>query len=78
MLSIRSITWAFISFSYQVHNEREMDRVLGIEGIELVGINNRDLGKVFYTSEKTDQYEPFCLLKFIVWLDKTQAAECRE
>ncbi|XP_048495750.1 indole-3-glycerol phosphate synthase, chloroplastic isoform X2 [Beta vulgaris subsp. vulgaris] len=27
----------------EVHNEREMDRVLGIEGIELVGINNRDL-----------------------------------
>ncbi|KAK9284589.1 hypothetical protein L1049_023765 [Liquidambar formosana] len=28
----------------EVHNEREMDRVLGIEGIELIGINNRDLG----------------------------------
>lgn len=28
----------------EVHNEREMDRVLGIEGIKLVGINNRDLG----------------------------------
>ncbi|KAL3655411.1 hypothetical protein CASFOL_001197 [Castilleja foliolosa] len=27
-----------------VHDEREMDRVLEIEGIELVGINNRDLG----------------------------------
>ncbi|CAO2825982.1 unnamed protein product [Amaranthus hypochondriacus] len=27
----------------EVHNEREMDRVLGIDGIELVGINNRDL-----------------------------------
>lgn len=27
----------------EVHNETEMDRVLGIEGIELVGINNRDL-----------------------------------
>ncbi|KAL2940152.1 Indole-3-glycerol phosphate synthase chloroplastic [Bienertia sinuspersici] len=27
----------------EVHNEREMDRVLEIEGIELVGINNRDL-----------------------------------
>ncbi|XP_047980017.1 indole-3-glycerol phosphate synthase, chloroplastic-like isoform X2 [Salvia hispanica] len=28
----------------EVHNEREMDRVLALEGIELVGINNRDLG----------------------------------
>lgn len=28
----------------QVHDEREMGRVLGIEGIELVGINNRSLG----------------------------------
>ncbi|PSR96465.1 Indole-3-glycerol phosphate synthase [Actinidia chinensis var. chinensis] len=27
----------------EVHNEMEMDRVLGIEGVELIGINNRDL-----------------------------------
>ncbi|WOL19427.1 indole-3-glycerol phosphate synthase, chloroplastic isoform X3 [Canna indica] len=27
----------------EVHNEREMDRVLGIEGIQLIGINNRNL-----------------------------------
>ncbi|KAF8410878.1 hypothetical protein HHK36_003415 [Tetracentron sinense] len=27
----------------EVHNEMEMDRVLGIDGIELIGINNRDL-----------------------------------
>nr|XP_009390591.1 PREDICTED: indole-3-glycerol phosphate synthase, chloroplastic isoform X2 [Musa acuminata subsp. malaccensis] len=27
----------------EVHNEREMDRVLSIEGIQLIGINNRDL-----------------------------------
>ncbi|KAK1569239.1 hypothetical protein Q3G72_034268 [Acer saccharum] len=27
----------------EVHNEREMDRVLGIEGVELIGINNRSL-----------------------------------
>ncbi|KAL9230337.1 hypothetical protein vseg_005701 [Gypsophila vaccaria] len=27
----------------EVHNEREMDRVLNIEGIQLIGINNRDL-----------------------------------
>lgn len=28
----------------EVHDEREMDRVLGIDGVELIGINNRDLG----------------------------------
>ncbi|XP_019167188.1 PREDICTED: indole-3-glycerol phosphate synthase, chloroplastic-like [Ipomoea nil] len=28
----------------EVHDEREMDRVLGIDVVELVGINNRDLG----------------------------------
>ncbi|KAK0588416.1 hypothetical protein LWI29_000666 [Acer saccharum] len=28
---------------FKVHNEREMDRVLGIEGVELIGINNRSL-----------------------------------
>ncbi|KAL5699975.1 indole-3-glycerol-phosphate synthase [Ranunculus cassubicifolius] len=27
----------------EVHDEREMDRVLAIDGIELIGINNRDL-----------------------------------
>ncbi|RWR84915.1 indole-3-glycerol phosphate synthase, chloroplastic-like protein isoform X2 [Cinnamomum micranthum f. kanehirae] len=27
----------------EVHNEEEMDRVLGIDGIQLIGINNRDL-----------------------------------
>lgn len=28
----------------EVHDEREMDRILGIDGIQLIGINNRDLG----------------------------------
>ncbi|TMX05529.1 hypothetical protein EJD97_017020 [Solanum chilense] len=28
----------------EVHDEMEMDRVLGIDGVELIGINNRDLG----------------------------------
>ncbi|XP_040379442.1 indole-3-glycerol phosphate synthase, chloroplastic isoform X2 [Oryza brachyantha] len=28
----------------EVHDEREMDRVLGIDGIQLIGINNRNLG----------------------------------
>ncbi|XP_058211232.1 indole-3-glycerol phosphate synthase, chloroplastic-like [Rhododendron vialii] len=28
----------------EVHNEGEMDRVLGIDGVQLIGINNRDLG----------------------------------
>ncbi|KAM7263617.1 hypothetical protein ACFE04_001300 [Oxalis oulophora] len=27
----------------EVHDEREMDRVLGIQGVELIGINNRNL-----------------------------------
>ncbi|KAI5665065.1 hypothetical protein M9H77_24388 [Catharanthus roseus] len=27
----------------EVHDEREMDRVLGIDGVELIGINNRNL-----------------------------------
>ncbi|CAA6670705.1 unnamed protein product [Spirodela intermedia] len=27
----------------EVHNERELDRVLGISGVELIGINNRNL-----------------------------------
>ncbi|KAG5551411.1 hypothetical protein RHGRI_009735 [Rhododendron griersonianum] len=27
----------------EVHNEGEMDRVLGIDGVQLIGINNRDL-----------------------------------
>lgn len=27
----------------KVHDEREMDRVLAIEGVELIGINNRNL-----------------------------------
>ncbi|TXG55568.1 hypothetical protein EZV62_020824 [Acer yangbiense] len=30
----------------EVHNEREMDRVLGIEVVELIGINNRNLVSV--------------------------------
>jgi len=28
----------------EVHDEREMDRVLAIDGVELIGINNRNLG----------------------------------
>lgn len=28
----------------QVHDERELDRVLKIDGVELIGINNRSLG----------------------------------
>lgn len=27
----------------EVHNEQEMDRILGIDGVKLIGINNRDL-----------------------------------
>ncbi|OEL25982.1 Indole-3-glycerol phosphate synthase, chloroplastic [Dichanthelium oligosanthes] len=31
----------------EVHDEREMDRVLGIDGVQLIGINNRNLGMLF-------------------------------
>ena len=34
----------------QVHDEREFDRVLAIEGIELIGINNRNLGMSYHSS----------------------------
>ena len=34
----------------QVHTEQEMDRVLGLEGVELIGINNRDLGSIPFPS----------------------------
>lgn len=50
--AILSSSVVFITISViflQVHDEREMDRVLGIEGVELIGINNRNLGKVFST-----------------------------
>ena len=33
----------------KVHDEREMDRVLGIDGVQLIGINNRNLGMFFFT-----------------------------
>lgn len=39
----RKIFSHFMLF-WQVHDEREFDRVLAIEGIELIGINNRNLG----------------------------------
>jgi hypothetical protein len=32
-----------------VHDEREMDRVLGIDGIQLIGINNRNLGMALFS-----------------------------
>lgn len=31
-----------------MHDEREMDRVLEIEGVEIIGINNRNLGDVAF------------------------------
>ena len=42
---ITSLSFEFNIIIFQVHDEREMDRVLGIEGIDLIGINNRNLGK---------------------------------
>lgn len=32
-----------------MHDEREFDRVLGIESVELIGINNRNLGILYQT-----------------------------
>ena len=32
----------------KVHDEREMDRVLGINGVQLIGINNRNLGTALF------------------------------
>lgn len=49
-----------------MHNEREMDRVLGIDGIELVGINNRDLGKftLYLTEDLTIKLSTLSNLSF--------------
>jgi hypothetical protein len=33
-------------FLSQVHTLEEMDRVLGIDGVQMIGINNRDLSKL--------------------------------
>lgn len=33
-------------FLLQVHTLEEMDRVLGIDGVQMIGINNRDLSKL--------------------------------
>lgn len=38
----------------KVHDEREMDRVLGIDGVQLIGINNRNLGMLFLLNFYTD------------------------
>lgn len=48
------ICQVILLLNVKVHDEREMDRVLGIEGVELIGINNRDLGKA---SKTTSFYE---------------------
>ena len=32
----------------KVHDEREIDRVIGIDGIQLIGINNRNLGMTLF------------------------------
>ncbi|EEC77442.1 hypothetical protein OsI_16244 [Oryza sativa Indica Group] len=36
----------------EVHDEREMDRVLGIDGVQLIGINNRNLAKNLLEGER--------------------------
>lgn len=54
----------------KVHNEREMDRVLGIAGIELIGINNRNLG-IFTTLSLSISYKvPDCCLSVLFIFEK--------
>lgn len=44
-----------------------MDRVLGIEGIELIGINNRNLGKATLAFTKNGLlYETCLLFKYMI------------
>jgi hypothetical protein len=44
----------------------EMDRVLGIDGVQLIGINNRNLGMLFFfklliLNSPSDTRQAFCL-----------------
>ena len=48
LLSCHLIYWFNWTVLLKVHDEREMDRVLGINGVQLIGINNRNLGMFFY------------------------------
>uniref|UniRef100_A0A0E0QNM4 indole-3-glycerol-phosphate synthase n=1 Tax=Oryza rufipogon TaxID=4529 RepID=A0A0E0QNM4_ORYRU len=51
----------------EVHDERELDRVLKIDGVQLIGINNRSLGMVIIISCKCLQ--SFETLRIIVDID---------
>uniref|UniRef100_A0A0E0EFT7 indole-3-glycerol-phosphate synthase n=1 Tax=Oryza meridionalis TaxID=40149 RepID=A0A0E0EFT7_9ORYZ len=51
----------------EVHDERELDRVLKIDGVRLIGINNRSLGMVIIISCKCLQ--SFEALRIIVDID---------
>lgn len=43
-------TFFFFILTKKVHDEREMDRVLAIDGVNLIGINNRNLGMLSLTN----------------------------
>lgn len=54
-----------------MHNESELDRVLGIEDVQLIGINNRNLGMSMYIPLLQSLYSynlccPFSPVKMIV------------
>ncbi|GJW80027.1 indole-3-glycerol phosphate synthase, chloroplastic-like protein [Tanacetum coccineum] len=51
-----------IKWRYWVHDENEMDRVLAIDGIELIGINNRNLDS--FTEHHEAPLRPTPLLEY--------------
>jgi indole-3-glycerol phosphate synthase len=40
----------------EVHDEREMERVLNISGVQLIGINNRSLGMILFLCSLFSQH----------------------